>query len=36
MIRGRGEHDFAIRASRGALDFIRKPVDVDYFVTSLL
>ena len=30
MITGRGEHDFAVRASCGALDFIRKPVDVDY------
>jgi len=36
MITGRGEHDFAVRASRGTLDFIRKPVDVDYFVTLLL
>src|SRR5882672_7518243 len=36
MITGYGEHDLVVQALRaGAYDFIRKPIDRDYFVTSL-
>jgi DNA-binding NtrC family response regulator len=36
MITGHGEHALAIGALRGgAYDFIQKPIDRDYFVTSL-
>src|SRR5256712_9735940 len=36
MITGHGEHSLAIGALRGgAYDFIQKPIDRDYFVTSL-
>src|SRR5881296_3058334 len=36
MITGHGEHDLVVRALRGgAYDFIRKPIDRDYFVASL-
>src|SRR5438093_11482250 len=36
MITGHGEHDLVVNALRaGAYDFIRKPVDRDYFVASL-
>src|SRR5256712_3424091 len=36
MITGHGEHALAIHALRGgAYDFIQKPIDRDYFVTSL-
>src|SRR5882762_7511097 len=36
MITGHGEHALAIGALRGgAFDFIQKPVDRDYFVSSL-
>src|SRR5207245_5612296 len=36
MITGHGEYDLAVRALRGgAYDFIRKPIDRDYFVASL-
>ena len=36
MITGYGEHDLVVQALRaGAYDFIRKPIDRDYFVGSL-
>lgn len=36
LITGHGERDLAIRALRvGAYDFIQKPIDRDYFVSSL-
>src|SRR6267378_1688923 len=36
MITGYGEHDLVVQALRaGAYDFIRKPIDRDYFVASL-
>lgn len=36
LITGHGERDLAIRALRvGAYDFIQKPIDRDYFITSL-
>src|SRR2546425_8216822 len=36
MITGHAEHDLVVRALRGgAYDFIRKPIDRDYFVASL-
>src|SRR6266513_3512474 len=36
MITGHGEHEFAVHALRGgAFDFIQKPLDLDYFVSSL-
>lgn len=36
LITGHGEHDLAIRALRaGAYDFIQKPIDRDYFISSL-
>src|SRR5256885_1815503 len=36
MITGYGEHDLVLRSLRGgAYDFIRKPIDRDYFVGSL-
>src|SRR5204863_3490230 len=36
MITGYGEHDLMVQALRaGAYDFIRKPIDRDYFVGSL-
>src|SRR5438876_883306 len=36
MITGHGEHDLVVHALRaGAYDFIRKPIDRDYFVASL-
>ena len=36
MITGHGEEDLAVRALRGgAYDFIRKPIDRDYFVALL-
>ena len=36
MITGHGEHDLVVRALRGgAYDFIRKPIDRDYFVALL-
>src|SRR2546426_12257839 len=36
MITGHGEHALAVGALRGgACDFIQKPIDRDYFVTSL-
>ena len=36
MITGYGEHDLVVHALRaGAYDFIRKPIDRDYFVASL-
>src|SRR5216117_1230427 len=36
VITGHGEHDLVVRALRGgAYDFIRKPIDRDYFVASL-
>ena len=36
LITGHGEHDFAIQALRGgAYDFVKKPIDRDYFVASL-
>src|SRR5436309_16104780 len=36
MITGHGEHDLVVNALRaGAYDFIRKPIDRDYFVASL-
>src|SRR3954452_20863123 len=36
LITGHGEHDLAIQALRGgAYDFIQKPIDRDYFITSL-
>lgn len=36
LITGHGEHDLAIEAVRGgAYDFIQKPIDRDYFMTSL-
>src|SRR2546426_11976685 len=36
IITGHGEHDLAVHALRaGAYDFIRKPIDRDYFVASL-
>jgi two-component system sensor histidine kinase/response regulator len=36
LITGHGEHDLAIQALRhGAYDFIQKPIERDYFVTSL-
>jgi signal transduction histidine kinase len=36
LITGHGEHDLAIQALRhGAYDFIQKPIDRDYVVTSL-
>jgi len=36
MITGHGEHDLVVQALRaGAYDFIRKPIDRDYFVASL-
>ncbi len=37
MITGHGEHDLVVHALRGgAFDFIRKPIDRDYFVASLV
>lgn len=36
LITGHGEHDLAIEAvRRGAYDFIQKPIDRDYFISSL-
>ena len=36
LITGHGERDLAIQALRvGAYDFIQKPIDRDYFITSL-
>jgi len=36
VITGHGEHDLVVHALRaGAYDFIRKPIDRDYFVASL-
>ena len=36
LITGHGEHDLAVQALRGgAYDFIQKPIDRDYVVTSL-
>ena len=36
LITGHGEHDLAIEAVRGgAYDFIQKPIDRDYFMTSV-
>src|SRR5467141_3963561 len=36
LITGYGEHDLVVQALRaGAYDFIRKPIDRDYFVASL-
>jgi two-component system, sensor histidine kinase and response regulator len=36
LITGHGEHEFAIEALRGgAYDFVKKPIDRDYFVASL-
>jgi two-component system, sensor histidine kinase and response regulator len=36
LITGHGEHDLAVQAlRRGAHDYVQKPIDRDYFVTSL-
>lgn len=36
LITGHGEHDLAIRALRaGAYDYVQKPIDRDYFVSSV-
>src|ERR687886_713306 len=36
LITGHGEHDLAVQALRGgAQDYVQKPIDRDYFVTSL-
>ena len=36
LITGHGEHDLAVRALRaGAYDYVQKPIDRDYFVSSV-